>query len=175
MEIVVGTNNIKDGEATAQAKKMKEYRLHPRYDAYTLQNDECFVILSDSIDLGAVGVNVVRLYGGLDSLEGEEATVLGWGRPSDMSSTITDILRHATDKIISNDECKGFFNSVVESTVCLNGYNGRSACVGDSGGPLMVEGKQVGVASFGSSWGCALGFPSAYQRVLDMADWDDLK
>lgn len=34
----------------------------------------------------------------------------------------------------------------------------------DSGGPLVCDGKQVGIVSFGSAL-CASGLPNAYTRV----------
>ncbi|KAF2887790.1 hypothetical protein ILUMI_18382, partial [Ignelater luminosus] len=169
VEAIVGGHNIRQSESTQQTVYSKLIEGHPDYDPYNIANDVCVVTLSSNINLD------VRLYQGSDSLEGEEATVSGWGRPSDSSGSISPVLRHASDKVISNKEWKESFSIVRDSTICLNGKNGRGACNGDSGGPLTVNGEEVGVVSFGSAWGCAVGFPSAYARVSAFHDWINSK
>ena len=46
---------------------------------------------------------------------------------------------------------------------------------GDSGGPLVLRNGRkftlIGVVSFGSSAGCAVGHPSGYARVTYFRDW----
>jgi len=47
---------------------------------------------------------------------------------------------------------------------------------GDSGGPLVVRNSNgtftlIGVVSFGSSRGCAVGDPSGYARVTSFRSW----
>jgi trypsin len=45
-----------------------------------------------------------------------------------------------------------------------SGALGLSGCNGDSGGPLTVDGVQVGVVSFGPTQ-CGNGLPGVYARV----------
>ncbi|KAF2885177.1 hypothetical protein ILUMI_20995 [Ignelater luminosus] len=175
IEAIVGGHNIRQSESTQQTVNSKLIEGHPDYDPYNIANDVCVVTLSSNIKLDGTTTKAIQLYQGNDSLEGEEAIVSGWGRPSDSSGAISPVLRHASDKVISNKECKESFNIVRDSTICMNGKNGRSACNGDSGGPLTVNGEEVGVVSFGSAWGCAIGFPSAYARVSVFRDWINSK
>ena len=42
---------------------------------------------------------------------------------------------------------------------------------GDSGGPLTYNGVQVGLTSFGSSFGCEAGLPDAFTRISYFRDW----
>ncbi|PSN56185.1 hypothetical protein C0J52_01416 [Blattella germanica] len=63
-------------------------------------------------------------------------------------------------------------------TVILGAHNIREteATQGDSGGPLTVlesDGQitQVGVVSFGISFGCEIGWPLAFARVTYYLDW----
>lgn len=47
---------------------------------------------------------------------------------------------------------------------------------GDSGGPLVCKNAagnkvQVGIVSFGLSFGCELGFPGVFTRVTEYLDW----
>lgn len=46
----------------------------------------------------------------------------------------------------------------------------RDACVGDSGGPLQLDGKLLGIVSYG--FGCAVpGKPGVYVNVAEVRDW----
>lgn len=40
---------------------------------------------------------------------------------------------------------------------------------GDSGSPLVVNGTQVGIVSFGRP--CAIGYPDVYTRVSSFISW----
>ncbi|KAF2888528.1 hypothetical protein ILUMI_17645 [Ignelater luminosus] len=171
IQVVVGTYNIIDLEASQKTIESDLFDLHPEYDPNSNANDVCIVTLPIEIDLAGPAVKEVKLYEGEDNLEGNEATMLGWGRISDSVSNINPILHHATDTIISNEKCAEFFSNVADSIICMNGHNGRGACFGDFGGPLICNGEQVGIASFGSSWGCSLGFPSGYVRISAVYDW----
>ncbi|KAJ8982907.1 hypothetical protein NQ317_004561 [Molorchus minor] len=55
--------------------------------------------------------------------------------------------------------------------MCTSGVSQLNICLGDSGSPLMVDGVQVGIASFGSDFGCESGFPGVYTRVTSYIDW----
>lgn len=44
------------------------------------------------------------------------------------------------------------------------------SCNGDSGGPLLINGTQVGIVSFGAS-DCSAGMPSVYTRLTEFYDW----
>ncbi|KAJ8972757.1 hypothetical protein NQ314_000049 [Rhamnusium bicolor] len=56
------------------------------------------------------------------------------------------------------------------SHVCTSGAGIVGACTGDSGGPLLVNGVQVGIVSFGFQV-CTLGLPTIYTRVSEFSDW----
>lgn len=106
---------------------------------------------------------------------GEMATVSGFGRYTDDHLNKSDVIRFASMEIITNEECERTFGAMIKSQLCCSGEEGRSACNGDSGGPLTVlyDGVQVlaGVVSFGSSKGCEVNKPSAYSRVSHFASW----
>lgn len=112
---------------------------------------------------------------------GEEVVVSGWGKPSDSSSGISPVLRYTGDKVISYPDCKKDFIIVTSRNICMDGSNGKSACSGDSGGPLCINSKpgarenskQVGLVSFGSVYGCSLGYPSVFTRLSEFLSWID--
>lgn len=54
--------------------------------------------------------------------------------------------------------------------MCTTGRGYEGACRGDSGGPLLQRGVQIGITSFGTV-NCSEGKPSVYMRVSEYYDW----
>lgn len=106
---------------------------------------------------------------------GEIATVSGFGRYSDSHYNRSDVIRFASMRVITNEECEQTFGAMVKSQLCCSGEGGRSPCNSDSGGPLTVIQNNVtilaGIVSFGSSSGCEVEKPSAYTRVTYFDNW----
>jgi secreted trypsin-like serine protease len=42
---------------------------------------------------------------------------------------------------------------------------------GDAGGPLVFNNTQIGIVSFFSSRGCAVGHPMGFARVSSFREW----
>jgi len=83
-------------------------------------------------------------------------------------------LRTATVKLISHEECKRKYASIINianSMLCAGG-GGQDSCRGDSGGPLTINSKKnaeiVGLVSFGVECGST---PGVYTRVSSYLDW----
>jgi len=175
-EITAGAHYILEKEPTHQIVETKQIIIHNRYDDWFLRNDIALLILKSEMKLDDT-VALVELNEESSSLEGEEATISGWGKPADSIESLSPVLRYTEENIISNKECGSYYDAVyVQPTnVCLNGSNGRGSCKGDSGGPLTIirNGKpvQAGIVSFGSGLGCEAGYPSVYTRVSEYAGW----
>lgn len=101
---------------------------------------------------------------------GQNAIVSGWGLTDGKSEQISDDLRWIENKIMSNQECSRIFGSIPDYEMCLSGDGGRSVCSGDSGGPLTINGVQVGVVSYGVE-DCTPGYPSGFTRTTSFLDW----
>ncbi|XP_013114265.1 serine protease 1-like [Stomoxys calcitrans] len=105
---------------------------------------------------------------------GETGIASGWGRISDSATGVTTNLQYARMPIITNTVCASTYGSTITSTnICVSTSGGISTCNGDSGGPLVLasNNKQVGLTSFGSSAGCAKGYPAAFTRVTSYLEW----
>lgn len=159
---------------------------HPRYRSLESGgpvNDVAIIRLAEPV----AGAPVVPLAGG-DAPDGggRPATVVGWGvMRTDLARAPLAIgLQHGNLRILSDRACSDLYGrdgSYRRSVMlCARSRNaGRrpntSPCVGDSGGPLMSSGIQVGIVSFGISCG-ALGEPTVFARVsrlrafIDAAD-----
>ncbi|GAA3578044.1 serine protease [Amycolatopsis ultiminotia] len=102
--------------------------------------------------------------------EGEQATVLGWGRLAEGGDR-SDVLRSAQVPLVSDATCQSAYDSYDPSSMVCAGYpqGGTDACQGDSGGPLMAGDTLIGIVSFGD--GCAkAGKPGVYTRVAAFSD-----
>lgn len=78
--------------------------------------------------------------------------------------------------IIPREECETAYGegAITEQMFCAGFFDGRSdACMGDSGGPLALDGMQYGIVSWGR--GCNLiNFPGVYTDISVFKDWISL-
>ncbi|XP_011880749.1 PREDICTED: trypsin-1-like [Vollenhovia emeryi] len=101
----------------------------------------------------------------------EDCVAIGWGRHiPDSSQGSGTHLRHVRIPLISPDKCP-MLNVHKEKQLCAGlPEGGRDACKGDSGGPLLCNGTQVGIVSWGA--GCARpNAPGVYSRVDFYLQW----
>lgn len=109
------------------------------------------------------------------------ATTTGYGVTDPFSYNSSDLLRQLTLPFASRAQCNVWQDLGVEvgdDMICA-GYarSGKSACYGDSGGPLMIPSDNaagwltVGIVSWGP-YGCIRdGYYGVYTRVASYADW----
>jgi len=106
-----------------------------------------------------------------------KATILGWGIESLDSHVLSNTLQEAYVPIIFNSTCRDTHDMVKDEEICA-GYpeGGTDACLGDSGGPLIVkyndEDIQVGITSWGEGCGTP-GTYGVYVRVSSYKEWID--
>ncbi|XP_076267700.1 brachyurin-like [Rhynchophorus ferrugineus] len=146
--------------------------VHQGWNISTLEDDIAIVRFDPPVELNE-HINVVNLPNCNDkSYLNETALVSGWGRPSDDANIISRVLREVESVIIPNYPCRlAYLGYVAHTHICLSGLDGKGSCNGDSGGPLVVNRTQVGIVSFGTSYGCAVGWPSVYTRVTAYLEW----
>jgi hypothetical protein len=107
------------------------------------------------------------------------ATVVGWGATDDYYVG-SDVLRQVALPFVSLETCRAayYYDTIADEMVCAGYQKGaKSACYGDSGGPLLVPSDtttgwtQVGIVSWGRG-GCS-GFNNynVYTRVASYTEW----
>lgn len=100
------------------------------------------------------------------------ATLIGWGYNYTGGETM-DILQEVQLNVYSDEECRSLHaHKIHDSNVCAGVPNGgKGQCTNDSGGPLIVNGTQVGIVSW-SLKPCAEGpKPGVFTEVSYYADW----
>ncbi|MFF3583069.1 trypsin-like serine protease [Streptomyces mirabilis] len=146
-----GGTDLHGGTASAVWRQWN----HPSYNASTINNDIAVLTLD-----GPVKAKPIRMTTSGDTASyasGTKATLYGWGRTSSATQDISGTLKTATLPIKSDATCGGYYGGefVKGHMVCAgNPATGSdtgttSACNGDSGGPLIVGGRIVGVVSWG--------------------------
>lgn len=115
----------------------------------------------------AVDIKPVEIASVDDFVPSEELVgfVSGWGTTESGASPVW-FVRTVQRRLMSDAACRAQAPEVdTHYFWCAGGGEiGRGACFGDSGGPLLVGGKLVGLVSSGGSE-CANGVPEAYARV----------
>ncbi|EAA11784.5 AGAP005691-PA [Anopheles gambiae str. PEST] len=176
---IMGAHNRNVQESTQQRIRFATsgIRVHPQYNLASIRNDIATVRLNSPMTF-TTRIQPIRLPGRSDTRQfgGFTGTVSGFGRTSDASTATSAVVRFTTNPVMTNADCVARWGTtmVQNQNVCLSGAGGRSACNGDSGGALTVQSGgtlQIGVVSFVSVNGCAVGMPSVYARVSFFLPW----
>lgn len=143
---------------------------HPQYSESTLDND-ISILWIQALKLDA-SVRQIRLPSqGQGLAVGVQAHVAGWGNICE-NCIHSPILRYIYVPILSQAECNKLYGGLITTNMFCAGFleGGRDTCQRDSGGPLVVDGIQYGVVSWGN--GCARPmFPGVYANVSQYRNW----
>jgi secreted trypsin-like serine protease len=181
----VGARRLSEVPARAQVA-VARIVVHPDYDPQSQDNDIALVELAQEAGPLIAQVTTTR-----PASDPEAATILGFGsfyegrlaatalsRTGAPLSQTSDRLRQAVVRVVDPTACAARAGTSGGATgayqICA-GAGPDAACVGDSGGPLIVDGddrtdRVAGIVSFGS--GCAVDRPvTVYTRVSAYAGW----
>lgn len=176
MDVVLGRHKLSldDGERIS----LTEIIIYPDYISPFIGGDLALLHLSRPSSQ-----TIVTLDAPTASLAEERslnATVVGWGATDDYFIG-SDVLRQVALPFVSLETCRAayYYDTIADEMVCA-GYDkgAKSACYGDSGGPLLIPDSsttagwtQVGIVSWGRG-GCS-GFNNynVYTRVASYSDW----
>ncbi|KAK9519126.1 hypothetical protein VZT92_021873 [Zoarces viviparus] len=103
--------------------------------------------------------------------------VAGWGAIKTDGRAVDD-LRVVDVSIINLEDCKkqwSHLGNLPANVICAGGdKTGKGFCQGDTGGPLVCNGKAVGVVSFNDNENCNYpNVPNVYTDVSKYLTWID--
>ncbi|XP_033351311.1 chymotrypsin-2-like [Bombus vosnesenskii] len=169
VKIISGTKNLSDSPTSVhQAVK---FIVHDEYNpSDSWINDIALIKVNKPFEIGPQ-LNYVPLPEANRNIpDNSRAIVSGWGRIRE-NGPLSTTLKKATIYITNQNTCKNAYRRIYDTQICAsNPKSEKGACNGDSGGPLTVNGKIVGIVSW--SRGCALSnYPTVYTRVPSYIDW----
>ncbi|MET8855158.1 trypsin-like serine protease [Streptomyces sp. NPDC004579] len=148
---------------------------HPSYSSTTIDNDIAIITLANPVS--AKPIRMTTSGDTASYASGTKATLYGWGRTTSTTQDISPALKTATLPINSDATCRTTYGTdfVAGHMVCAGtkatgtDAGTTTACNGDSGGPLIVNGRIVGVVSWGVEDCVAKGAYSVFSKVTTYA------
>ncbi|XP_046469211.1 uncharacterized protein [Neodiprion pinetum] len=158
--------------------------VHPEFYAGTLYNDLAILKLDHDIDFERnPHISPACLPNRHDDFTGTRCWTTGWGKDAfGDSGKYQNILKEVDVPVLSNAVCEnqmrrtrlGYSFNLHPGFICAGGEEGKDACKGDGGGPMVCERQGhwqlAGVVSWGIGCGQA-GVPGVYTRVSHYLDW----
>jgi secreted trypsin-like serine protease len=173
--VLAGATGLYDDTTGTVAGVLHQWN-HPRFNAATAQNDIAVLTLDRPLDQQWMRLAYLNDLGYVTP--GAQATVYGWGLTS---GTGTDPLRepeegHAADRrrrdLRQRDEVGPRRRRVHRGLDVLRGHprlrrrrGHHSPCNGDSGGPVIVDNKVIGIVSWGVAGCTAKGAYPVFTKV----------
>lgn len=101
---------------------------------------------------------------------GASLKVSGWGLTAENSNSVSQQVRTVNVNAIAKDTCATRYrgvSSLTASMTCASVPGLKDACLGDSGGPAILNGELCGIVSWGV--GCARNaYPGVYTNVVNV-------
>jgi secreted trypsin-like serine protease len=179
LDVVLGTNDLTAPQDEYERIQVIQVIPHPNYDDFTLDNDIALLKLSESSTQKPI-TWLTPDKGSTLVLPGTETIQIGWGTIDPSFLNYPESLMQVNVPTVSNKTCREALEPllITENMFCtgLQG-GGKDACVGDSGGPVMVANGRGDYALAGLiSWGVdkACGSPGYYgvnTRLSKYSDW----
>ncbi len=160
IRVVAGTGDLRTARPGARVAGIWK---HPDFKDVSKGDDVAVLTLAEPLPLRTVPL--VDADDTASYAPGVEATVLGWGRTAEGANP-SPTLRQVRVPVEADADCARAVTGFRPDAMVCAGYpeGGRDACEGDSGGPMVVRGRLVGVVSYGK--GCARpGEPGVYTRL----------
>ncbi|KAG7197998.1 hypothetical protein KM043_016223 [Ampulex compressa] len=169
--VIAGTHDLRYSHTTHRVENIIIHEKYNRSDSWI--NDIALLKVQDPFVKSAL-VSFIRLPNPMDVVEANDvATVSGFGRLW-FNGMRTKRMHWVNIFIADQKYCENMYkpkNNIYKTQICAYDPTAvRGACKGDSGGPLTVDKKLVGIVSWSKN--CAdIKYPSVYTRVVYYLDW----
>ncbi|MFG2435232.1 trypsin-like serine protease [Streptomyces sp. NPDC048508] len=172
--VITGTSQLASGSTLPQGATVsapwRQWN-HASYNSTTFDNDIAVITLASPVS--AKPIRMTTSGDTASYASATKATLYGWGRTTSTNQDISETLKTATLPVNSDTTCKSAYGSefVAGHMVCAGtkatgtDTGTTTACNGDSGGPLIVNSRIVGVVSWGVKDCVAKGAYSVFSKV----------
>ncbi|XP_030763290.1 serine protease 27 isoform X2 [Sitophilus oryzae] len=168
----------------AELHRVKKLLIHPKFEYKATQPDRFDLALLELVTEAGFNFHIssICLPDKNIKLTARDAVVAGWGKVNPWDKVMgTNILRSVAVPILDIRECRAWHKikqidvDLHSEMICGGHKEGkRDACLGDSGGPLIVLEKGrwtlVGITSAGFGCGEAQQ-PGIYHKIPTTVDW----
>lgn len=180
--IVLGDNDRRNDDGSEQSVNIKTIKNHEKFNtpSGSLKNDISLLTLTEDAVYTDLVAPICLPNADEELLLGKTCRISGWGSIYHMSSK-PDQLQEVTVPFVPHDVCQRQNDRTrkVYPTMLCTGFNDgstfKSACHGDSGGPLscLTGGvwKLYGIVSWGSSQCSALDTYNVFTKVNMYREW----
>ncbi|KAH8391093.1 hypothetical protein KR215_006555 [Drosophila sulfurigaster] len=164
-DVRVGSSTSNNGGSEIKVDKIT---VHDSYTSRsTVEYDIALLLLSSPLEMGPA-VKAIPLAESVPN-DGAAVLVSGWGRTE--TEKVAKYLKSVYVNIVNREECATAYGDkqIPRATICA-ASPGKDSCSCDSGGPLVYEGKLLGIVSYGR--GCAdPGHPGVYTNIVELRKW----
>jgi len=185
MQIKVGALNLDAApNEYEQTVGVQSFVIHEAYNqnAAGIPNDIGIIYLLTPLIFNA-NVQPATLAAKGSTFANTKCVITGWGQTSGTGSVSNQLLEAQITKITTADcQRRWLFQNINIKHICVfeastPSGSRPSACMGDSGGPMMC-GDSLNLLAGITSWGvsnCSGNYPSVYTRVSEYLDWINSK
>lgn len=187
ISVILGEYDTKDGEQEpleSETYKVESIIIHPDFRYMLTQPDRFDVALLHLERPVFYQDNIIPICLPPPDigLTGKIGLVAGWGKTDNsFGKTGTNILHKVLVPIIKNDECirwhedKNILVQLHDEMFCAGHRRGKmDACLGDSGGPLIIhyDGRWTLIGVTSAGFGCAVDKqPGIYHKIGKTVGW----
>ncbi|XP_073537215.1 granzyme A-like [Phyllobates terribilis] len=171
--VILGAHRLTDTHEQHKVKIKQGFK-HPKYEKNQRFNDIQLLELEKPAMLNEF-VDLLRLPKSEENIiAGNICSVAGWGITDLKKKLPSNVLLEVNLTIVENEICEKQYSKIkqpiIDSMMCAGAPNKNhkaDTCKGDSGGPLICNGKYVGLVSFGPKECGAPDLPGVYTRLTD--------
>jgi len=190
MKVRFGEWNAKDDDEPFKNIEIEVERIdiHPEFNPDNLYNDIAVIKLAQPLDVNAYPhIKPVCLPQAYGNYVGNRCYVAGFGKDAFGNGKHSFIMKEVDLPIVESNTCENllrgtrlgrYFELNRKSFICAGGEEGKDACTGDGGSPLVCENSGVwsvvGLVAWGI--GCAdYAVPGVYVNVPNYLQWIESK
>lgn len=165
-------------------KDVSSILIHPEFYQGNLYNDIALVKFDGFVDFQRnPHISQACLPPKYQEFAGSRCWVTGWGKDAfGTGGKFQNILKEVDVPVINNYDCEnklrrtrlGYDFKLDSGFMCAGGEEGKDACKGDGGGPLVCEHQGQWYLGGIVSWGIGCGqydVPGVYTKVSQYTDW----